>query len=76
MCGLFPCIPILGERGAMGWFRLKSVNKCVSVIVLQIALLPVKSIFINVKKGMSELWRWLAAKHTTSTNILNHFSFY
>ena len=76
MCGLFPCIPILGNRGGGGGVRLKSVKKCVCVIVLKIALLPVKSVFINVKKGMSELWCWLAAKHTTSTNILNHFSFY
>ena len=24
-----------------------------------------RSVFFNVKKGMSELWHWLAAKHTT-----------
>ena len=24
-----------------------------------------RSVFINVKKGMSELGRWLSAKHTT-----------
>ena len=29
------------------------------------ALLPMKSVFINVKKGMCELSRWVAQKHTT-----------
>ena len=52
MCGLFPCIPILGA-----FVQLKSAKKCVCVIVLKIALLPVKSAFINVKKGMCKLWR-------------------
>ena len=28
-------------------------------------MLFMKSVFINVKKGISELWCWLAAKHTT-----------
>ena len=36
------------------------------MIVLKIALLLVKNIFINVKKCVSELWRWIAAKHTTA----------
>ena len=59
--------------GKGGRFRLKSVKKCVFVTVLKIALLPVKSVFINVKKGMSELWRWVAAKHTTiDSNITDN----
>ena len=37
--------------------------------IIEIALLFMKSIFINVKKGMSELGRWLAAKHTTCVII-------
>ena len=60
MYGLFPCIPILGS-----FFQLKSVKKCVCVVGLEIALLLVKSVFINVKKGISELWRWVVAKQTT-----------
>ena len=32
---------------------------------LEIFLLLVKSVFINMKKGISELWRWVAAKQTT-----------
>ena len=54
MCELFPCVPIF--RGGRG-FRLKSVKKCACVVGLKIALLLVKSVFINVKKGMSKLGR-------------------
>ena len=43
MSGLFPCIPIF-----RGFFRLKSVKKCVCVVGLKNALLLVKSVFINV----------------------------
>ena len=32
----------------------------------KIALLPMKIVFINVKKGMRELSRWVAQKHTTN----------
>ena len=32
----------------------------------KIALLPMKIVFINVKKGMCELSRWVAQKHTTN----------
>ena len=54
MCELFPCVPIFwGGRG----FRLKSVKKRACVVGLKIALLLVKSVFINVKKGMSKLGR-------------------
>ena len=28
-------------------------------------MLPMRPVFINVKKGISELSCWLAAKHTT-----------
>ena len=33
---------------------------------------PIKSIFINVKKDMSELGVWLASKHTTQTSLGTH----
>ena len=49
MCRLFPCIPIF-----RGFFELKSVKKCVCVLVLKIALLLVRSVFFGVKKGISE----------------------
>ena len=52
MCRLFPCIPIF-----RGGFLLKSVKKCVCVLVLKIALLLVKNLFFGVKKGISELVR-------------------
>ena len=62
------------------FFRLKSVKKCVYVVNLKNAVLPVKSVFINVKKGISELWFWLALIHTTkvsksivSTLTIRHF---
>ena len=48
-----------------GFFRLKSIKKCVCVINLKNSMLPMRSVFINVKKSMSELGCWLAAKHTT-----------
>ena len=38
-----------------GFFWLKSVKKCVCVLVLKITLLFVKIYFLSVKKGMSEL---------------------
>ena len=60
MCKLFPYIPIF-----RGVFLLKSVKKCLCVMGLKIALLLVKSVFINLGEGMSELWHWLAAKYTT-----------
>ena len=56
MCELFPCVPIFRWGGGRG-FRLKSVKKCACVVGLRIALLLVKSVFINVKKGMSKLGR-------------------
>ena len=48
-----------------GFFRLKSIKKCVCVINLKNSMLPMRSVFINVKKSMSELGCWLAAKHAT-----------
>ena len=40
---------------------------------LKNALLLVKSVFINVKKGMNELWRRVAAKHTAiDSNITDN----
>ena len=61
MCRLFPCIPIF-----RGFCRLKSVKKMCLCDIIKIALLPMKSVFINMKKGMSELGAWLAAKHTAN----------
>ena len=52
MCRLFPCIPIF-----RGFFRLKSVKKCVCVINLKNAVLPMRS----------KLLCWLTAKHSTAT---------
>ena len=34
--------------------------------IIKIALLTMKSVFINVKKDMSELGAWLTAKHTAN----------
>ena len=47
--GCFHVYLFLGD-----FFRLKSVKKCVCVINFKNAMLPMKSVFINVKKGMSE----------------------
>ena len=60
MCRLFPCIPIF--RG----FYIKKTfkKKCVCVVGLKIALLLVKNVFINLREGISEFSRWLAAEHT------------
>ena len=60
MCRLIPCIPIF-----RGLFWLKSVNKCVCVLVLKITLLLAKNLFFGVKKCMSNFWRQVAAKYTT-----------
>ena len=59
MCKLFPCIPIF-----RGFFWLKSVKRNVFAMGLKNAMLPMKSVFINVKKGISELGASLAANHT------------
>ena len=51
MSRLFPCIPIF-----RGVFLLKKSKKKRRLRdTIKIALLPTKSVFINVKKGMSEL---------------------
>ena len=60
MCWLYPCIPIF--RG--GFLIKKCKKKIVCVVGLKIALLLVKSVFINLGEGISESWRWLAAKYT------------
>ena len=70
MCWLFPCITIL-----RGVFLIKKCKKCVCVIALKIALLLMKSVFINVGGGISELSRWVAAKHTTAVRAENIVSF-
>ena len=50
MCRLFPCIPIFD-----GVFLLKSLKKCVYVIMLKIVLLLVKIYLLVGKKGISKL---------------------
>ena len=55
MCWLFPCIPIFRS-----FFSIKKC-KCVCVINLKNAMLPMRNVFINVKKGISKLGCWLAA---------------
>ena len=67
MCRLSPCIHIF-----KGKKKKKSVKKCACVAVLKIALLLVKNIFFNVKKCISEFWRYVAQKHTTcAMKIIN-----
>ena len=50
MCKLFPCIPIFRS-----FFIKKCKKKCACLLVLKIALLLVKNVFFDVKKGISEL---------------------
>ena len=50
MCRLLPCIPFLGV-----FFIKNCKKKCVCVVVLKIVLLLVKSVFIIVWEGISEL---------------------
>ena len=59
MFSLLPYIPI--------FFRLKSAKKKKMFLcdIFKIVLLPMKTVFINLKKGMSELGVWFAAKQTT-----------
>ena len=58
MYRLFPCIPIF-----RGFFLLKVQKGCVYVIMLKIALVLFKICF-DVKKCISRLLRYVAAKHT------------
>ena len=64
MCSLFPCIPIF-----RGVFLLKVQKECVYVIMLKIALVLVKNVFFGLKKGISELLHWVAAKHTADSIV-------
>ena len=51
MCRLFPCIPIF-----RGFCLIKNYKKkCVCVIMLKMALLLVKNVCFDVKKGISDL---------------------
>ena len=61
MCRLFSCIPIF-----RGLFWLKVRKECVYVIMLKIVLVLVRNMFFGLKKGISELSRWVAQKHTAS----------
>ena len=40
---------------------------CAYVIMFKIALVLVKNVCFDVKKGISGLSRWIAAKHTAGT---------
>ena len=58
--------------GRGGWgVRLKSLKKCAFVVGLKIALLLLKSVFINLGEDMSKLWRWVAARHTTCVTLFS-----
>ena len=57
-------------RGGWG-VRLKSLKKCTFVVGLKIALLLLKSVFINLGEDMSKLWRWVAARHTTCVTLFS-----
>ena len=70
MCRLFRCVPIF-----KGIFLLKSVKKCVYVIMLKIALLLVKNVFFGLNKGISELLRWAAPTHTATLPFFFFFFF-
>ena len=59
MYRLFPCTPIF-----WGFFLLKVQKECVYVIMLKIALVLVEIYVLVGKKGISELSRWVAQKHT------------
>ena len=61
MYRLSPCIPIFR------WFFLFKVQKeCVYVNVLKIAFLLFKIYVLMLKKGISRLLSWIAAKHTAN----------
>ena len=62
MCRLLLCIPIFRKL----FFIKKYKKKCVCVVGLKIALLFVKNVLFDVKNGISELWGWVAQKHTTN----------
>ena len=49
---------------------LSNVQKeCLCVIMLKIALVLVKNVFFGLKKGISELLHWVAAKHTADSIV-------
>ena len=50
MCRLFSCIPIF-----KGFFLIRKCKNICLRDIMKVSLLPVKSVFINVEKGMSEL---------------------
>ena len=50
MCRLFPCIPIF--RGGKGGGLIKKCRKM--CLCVKNAMLPMRSVFVHVKKGISE----------------------
>ena len=67
MCSLFPCIPIF-----RGVFLLKVQKECVYVIMLKIALVLVKNVFFDLKKGISRLLHWVAKRNTALFIYFKH----
>ena len=63
MCRLFSCIPIF-RGGGGGRVSLKSVKKCVSVLVLKTALLLVKNLCFGLKKRYKQILALGSPKHT------------
>ena len=51
----------------LGGFFIKSAKECVYVNMLKIALVLVKNVFFDVKKGISEFSRWVAQNHTANS---------
>ena len=51
-------------------------KECVYVIMLKAALILVKNEFFGLKKGISELLHWIAAKPTANVIFLNFFSYH
>ena len=74
MYRLVPCIPIF-----RGFFLLKVQKECVYVMMLKIALVLVKNVLLGLKKGISGLACWVAAKSTAYSRsdigyLQKHFS--
>ena len=67
MYRLFPCIPFFrGGRVLIKKCKKNVFDKFKKLLInLKNAMLPMRCVFINVKKGISELGCWLTAEHNT-----------
>ena len=54
----------------LGVFLLKVQKECVHAIMLKAALVLVKNVFFGLKKGISELLHWIAAKPTADNDYV------